>query len=167
MSLLKQYRKMAAGGEHFRGLSLVQHADAIGELIAKHKARTLLDYGSGAGQAYNKPHRLHLAWGVDIPTRYDPAFPKFANLPAGKFDGVICSDVAEHIPIDEVPVFIARLFGYAERFVWASVCCRLANKTFPDGTNLHVTVRPMAWWTELFAQESARTGVPFRLSETP
>lgn len=164
--ILNAYRKMAAGGLHFRGLSMVQHAETIGALIAKHGAKTLLDYGSGAGQAYAKPHRLHLKWGVDIPRRYDPAFPKFGAKPEGTFHGVICSDVLEHVPEAEVDKFIATLFGHAERFVFASVCCRPANKTFPDGTNLHITLHPWQWWADTFA-EHAKPGIEWVLVETP
>jgi hypothetical protein len=163
--ILREYRKMAATGLYFRGLSLVQHADAIGELITKHKAQTLLDYGSGAGEAYSKPHRLHMRWGVDIPRRYDPAFPKFAVKPSGTFHGVVCSDVLEHVPEAAVDGLIARLFGHAERFVFASVCCRPANKTFPDGTNLHITLHPREWWAERF--ERAAKGIDWVLVETP
>lgn len=165
--ILKQYRQMASSGTMFMGLSLVQHADAIGELIRKHGAKKLLDYGSGAGQAYAKPHRLHLKWGVDIPRRYDPAFAKFAAKPVGKFDGVICSDVLEHIPEENVDAFIAKLFEHAERFVFASVCCRPAQKTFPDGTNLHVTLHPLEWWVEHFKQHNAYRGIEWVLVETP
>jgi hypothetical protein len=109
-------------------------------------------------------------WGLkwwDI-TLYDPAFERICETPHGKFDGVLCSDVLEHIPELAVDLFIERLFGYATKFVWASVCCRPAKKTFPDGvTNLHVTVHDMAWWTAKFEQAKAKYGIDFYLTETP
>lgn len=166
--LIPLYRDMAAGGGQFRGLSILQHRQQIGELVRRHKARTLLDYGCGAGDAYRQPHRLHRELGLrwfDV-TLYDPAFPEHDERPAGQFDGVLCSDVLEHVPQSDVDAFIARLFSHARRFVWASVCCRPAKKTFPDGeTNLHVTIQPLAWWVALF--EDHCEGTPFVLVETP
>jgi hypothetical protein len=168
MSLLKHYRTMAATGQAFRGLTLLQSADAIGELIRQTGSISLLDYGSGAGEAYEKPHRVHKTWGVDRPRLYDPAFKKFAVKPSGTYHGVICSDVLEHVPESACPELVATLFGYAERFVFASFCNRPAKKTFPNGTNLHVTQRPREWWTALFdAEQAKRPAVRYELVETP
>jgi hypothetical protein len=81
---------------------------------------------------------------------------------------VICSDVLEHVPEAEVPMFVERLFKRARKHVWASVCCRPAKKTFP-GTqvNLHVTLQPVSWWSAWFEDCSRMHGVPFTLVETP
>lgn len=164
--LIKQYREMAGLGGNFRGFSLIDHAGDIAAVCARHRPRTLLDYGSGAGDAY-RTHAVHHDWHVKRVniTLYDPAFPHIDRLPTVQFDGVICSDVLEHLPEDEVDMLICNLFNFAKMFVWASVCCRPAKKTFPDGTNLHVTVKPIDWWRERFAQ--ACSGQTFYLVETP
>jgi hypothetical protein len=166
--LLKQYRKMAANGS-FRGLSVMQHSAQIAEVIKAHEATTLLDYGSGAGDAYHDPHNVHHTWGIKrVRIRlYDPSFKAFSHLPppGTRYDGVICSDVLEHIPEDQVSAFVQALFSYARKFVWASVCCRPAKKLFPDGTNPHVTVKPLQWWRDTFAEFAGET--PFYLVETP
>lgn len=163
MDDLQFYREQAARGKRFRGLSVLPHADVIGELIRWHEAKTLLDFGCGAGDQYKPPFELHKRWGIAKPLLYDPAFPTHCAVPVGQFDGVICSDVLEHLQPNEVPEFVARLFGYARSFVWASVCCRPAYKTFPDGRNLHLTVRPIGWWRAQFdAMEK-----PYMLEEAP
>lgn len=170
--LIPLYRSMAADGANFRGLSILQHAKQIRDLVKGHQARTLLDYGCGAGEAYKSPHRVHATWGLrwfDV-TLYDPAFPQLDDKPVGKFGGVLCSDVLEHVPEADVDAFIATLFTHARGFVWASVCCRPAKKCFPDGTNLHVTIHPLEWWRDRFtAAQLANPGatVPFTLVETP
>lgn len=167
--LIPLYKQMAATGVQFRGLSILQHKDQIRDLVRKHQAKTLLDYGCGAGDAYRSPNKVHREWGLQWfnVTLYDPAFREHDERPFGKFGGVLCSDVLEHIREDEVPAFIARLFSHAERFVWASVCCRPAKKTFPDTEiNLHVTLQPMDWWREQFAR-AATPGVEWVLVETP
>lgn len=161
------YRAMAEQGENFHGLSIVQHRDQIKRLIEKHGASTLLDFGCGRGDAYWIPHYLHRYWGVPRPELYDPSFDSHDKLPmtGHQFDGVLCSDVLEHIPAEDVDEFIAGLFGYAKKFVWASVCCRAAKKTFPDGTNLHVTIQPLGWWKRRFALKAG--GIHWELTETP
>jgi hypothetical protein len=171
--LISQYKLMAATGVHFPGTAIVTHKDEIKKLIKQYDARKLLDYGCGRGDAYRAPHRLHAEWGLkwwDV-TLYDPAFPAVSEVPHGKFDGVLCSDVLEHIPEEDVDEFVKRLFGYARKFVWASVCCRPAKKTFPDGgPNLHVTLYPLNWWVKRFTDVSIAMGddnAPFHLTETP
>lgn len=163
------YRTIAAKGDQFRGLSIIQYAEQIGELIARTESRTLLDYGSGAGDAYEEPIMLHQNWGIEKPTLYDPAFPAIDQLPGGKFDGVVCSDVLEHVKEGDVEVLIQRLFVYAERFLWASVCCRPAKKFFADGTNMHITIRKMSWWRDRFSEAAAKKGrhIVWQLTETP
>jgi hypothetical protein len=170
--LIAMYREIAARGEQFRGLSLLSNAVDIMELLSLQAkpigTLKLLDYGSGAGDAYEPPHSVHEVWGVPKPTLYDPAFDGIdVPPPAGtKFDGVICSDVLEHIPENECERLVNELFGYTDGFVWASVCCRPAKKIFADGTNMHVTVRKMAFWHKLFARVSASHTASYRLVET-
>lgn len=169
-NLIPQYQAMASTGLHFPGTAILQHVAAIQKMVRKHNAVNLLDYGCGRGDAYRAPHRLHAQLGLkwyDV-TLYDPAFPQHARpMPVGKkFDGVLCSDVLEHIPEGDVDAFIAGLFEHARRFVWASVCCRPAKKNFPDSdVNLHVTLQPLGWWYDKFGQHSG--GVDFQLTETP
>ena len=176
--LIKLYKQMAEDDANFRGLTILNHAKEIGALITKHKARSVLDYGCGAGDAYKSPHLLHRQWGLkwfEIEL-YDPAFQKHEEAPWGRFDGVVCSDVLEHIPEEDIDDTLGALFQYARKFVWASVCCRPAKKFFPDGvTNLHVTLKPMEWWEAKFETCGRATrlrledgaGVEWTLVETP
>lgn len=173
MDYLKAYRKMAEGGKQFRGLSVLTNATAIGKFIREMDARDLLDYGSGAGDAYRSPHKVHHTWGVKRPNvcLYDPSFEQYAKKPDRRFDVVICSDVLEHIPEEDVPRFIGGLFNHAKRGVWASVCTRPAKKFFPNtgspGVNLHVTVKPYEWWEQQFKDVAVLfVGVEWRLVET-
>lgn len=162
------YREMAAGGGSFRGLSILQHRKQIAKLARRADARTMLDYGCGAGDAYSSPHKLHrdfLLARQDV-TLYDPSFSKHNKPPRGKFDLVVCSDVLEHIPADQVDEFVRTLFSHTGKVLWASVCCRPAKKCFP-GTevNLHVTLQPYQWWHDTLTEHAA--GIEFHLVETP
>lgn len=162
--LLAYYQDAIKEGSQFFGVGVVQYAKPIRKLIQRTDSKTLLDYGCGLGHAYTK-QGLHKSWGVAMPTLYDPAVEKYSVKPAGTFDGVICSDVLEHVPEKLVDALIQELFQYGDKFVWASVCCRPAKKLFPDGKNLHVTIRPFAWWQAKMVKASQ--GKLFLLSETP
>lgn len=168
--LLPLYREMAADGQQFHGLSLLSHKDAIGKLIRRRNATTVLDWGCGRGDPYRGPHKVWREWGIkwfDI-WLYDPSFPSHDKTPpAGKqFDLVICSDVLEHVPGEDVDEFVLNLFAHTRGHVWASVCCRPAKKTFPqNGENLHVTLHPLQWWIDTFDQHCGTTS--YTLVETP
>lgn len=168
MDLRPLYREMAKTGDNFQGLSIIPHRQEIAAQIRRIGARTLLDYGSGKGNAYLPPHEIHKDWGVERPMLYDPAFAEHDVLPpAGyTFDGVLCSDVLEHVPSDQVRRVIAELFALSNGFVWASVCCRAAKKSFPDGRNMHVTIQPLEWWEGLFKQAADSSMATWVLVET-
>lgn len=163
--LAGMYRTMASQGANLYGLSILKHSSIIGGLIHRTGSKTLLDYGCGAGMAYDPPYEVHRAWAVEKPTLFDPAFASHDVLPIEQFDGVLCSDVLEHVPVEDLDAMMEELFSLARNFVWASVCCRPAKKSFPDGTNLHVTVRPLDWWQE--AMHRNANGRFFWLTETP
>ena len=79
---------------------------------------------------------------------YDPAYQPHNNLPAGKFDGVVCTDVLEHCPEEDIAWILGELFGYATKFVFANVACFPARKRLPSGGNAHCTIKPVKWWEE-------------------
>lgn len=166
LNLIETYRELASTGVQFRGLSVLRYADDIGSVIRKHGAQTLLDYGAGGGDAYYRPHSIQHQWNLPRPVLYDPAFPEHDELPNEVFDGVICSDVLEHVEQAFVGSVVRDLFSHASKFVWASVCCRAAKKWFPQtGQNMHVTVQPFDWWRNRFVK-AARPGVAWYLVES-
>ena len=144
-----------------------RHRDLIRKIIRRFNARTLLDYGSGRGDAYSGADALHRFWGVARPELYDPAFPTHDTLPPRvRFDGVLCSDVLEHIHPEDVERVIDDLFGHAERFVWASVCTR-RRRSVPERHEHARHVQPIEWWHERFTEAAARyPGVEWCLTET-
>jgi len=97
-------------------------------------------------------------WGVERIVCFDPAYEPFSRPPQGRFDGVICTDVLEHCPETDLAWIIAELFGFARRFVFASIACHPAVKRLPNGENAHCTVTPPQFWDELFI--SAANGCP-------
>lgn len=148
MSLIDQYKILHQAG-HFPGHSIQAHVEAITALVRTTSSKTLLDYGCGKGQQYISAN-LATEWGCR-PYLYDPAIVHLSRKPKGKFDGVICTDVLEHIPEEELLDVLRELFNYARKFAFFSICTRAAKKTLPDGRNCHLTIKPEEWWLSLIA----------------
>lgn len=174
-ALIAQYKCMHIEGEKFMGLpaeetfpgqNLLPQMGRIKDMILSFGGRTILDYGSGKGMQYRPmPIRfegigewpdIRSFWEVDEIYCYDPAYEPFNKLPDKKFDGVICTDVLEHCPEEDVPWIIDELFRYANRFVFANVACYPAKKRLPTGENAHCTIRPLQWWHDILRATSAR-----------
>ena len=147
----------AAGAESaegtFSGGSLVEHVPAIGALVRRTDARSVLDYGCGKATAYDGPlpeadgRTIRDYWGVEEVRLYDPGVERYSTYPEGEaFDGVVCTDVLEHIPPDDVDWALDELFGHARCFVFANVAAYPAYKTLADGSNAHATIEGPDWW---------------------
>lgn len=144
--------------ETFDGASLVPHIARIRMVIQEFRSKTLLDYGSGKGSYYQKKSfpvaggkklgSLQQYWGLQHLHLYDPGYPPLAILPDEVFDGVICTDVMEHIPEEDMDWVVDELLGYGRHFVYACIALYPAEKTFPDGSNVHVTLKDPKWWVE-------------------
>jgi hypothetical protein len=150
----------------FPGSSLAPQAERIRRLIEITGAANVLDYGSGKGRQYSargvelasgtRVESVQDYWDVDYVHCYDPCYPPFSKRPEGKFDGVVCTDVLEHCPEEDIGWILDEIFGYARHFVFANVACMPAKKRLPNGENAHVTVRPVPWWRDIIDGVAAR-----------
>jgi len=139
----------------FAGKMLAQHAPTVKMMIDRTGAKTLLDYGAGKGQSYRQKDiqigsvvapTIQEYWGLDEIRCYDPGYEPFSQLPSEHFDGVISTDVLEHITEPDLPWILDELFSYANCFVFANIACYPAKKNLPNGKNAHCTVREPDWW---------------------
>jgi hypothetical protein len=172
--LISQYHRLHVEGERSRGIApadmfsgenLLRHIGMVKGLCDRHRAQSLLDYGSGKGKKYRdtvvtlpdgtRYPSLSGFWGVSTISCYDPGYAPYSNLPTGKFDGVICTDVLEHCPEEDVDWIVAELFAFARKFVFANVACYPALKRLPDGQNAHCTIQQQEWWRELVVRTAA------------
>lgn len=149
----------------FPGKSLIPHVYRIKKLIDKYNVKTLLDYGSGKGiqyladaltsngemldeNTYKNPDNISLQqfWKLDEIKCYDPAYEPFMSLPEHPSDMVVCTDVLEHCPEQDIDWILDEMFGFAGKCLYANVACYPAKKTLPNGENAHCTIQPVEWW---------------------
>ena len=168
LKLKKLYQQMHIEGDKnfglapektFSGQSLPAQANKIKNLCDTFQAKSIFDYGCGKGQQY-KPMEIKdnngnilfnsilEYWGVSEIKLYDPNHKPFIELPTTKSDGVICTDVLEHIPEEDISWVIEELFKYANKFVFANIACFPAKKHLPNGENAHCTIREPQWWKD-------------------
>lgn len=148
----------------FDGRRLPKSAAVIGELVAATGSTSILDYGCGQGGDYRPfadadPHgriKSHPAWPGARVICYDPGYAPYAEPWTEPVDGVISTDVIEHIPDHDVPWVLADLFGQARRFVYVLAACYPARMILPNGENAHCTVRSPAWWRGQMALAARR-----------
>lgn len=152
--------------ETFDGRSLKDHVNAIRAGVEMCGLRTILDYGCGKATGYDKAHMtlpdgralhgLKEIWGVDDIRLYDPGYEPYSELPTGTFDGVVCTDVLEHCPEEDIGWIVDELFGFAEKFMFATVACYPARKKLPGGENAHVTLKGPGWWIDRIDAAAAK-----------
>ena len=146
--------------EMFDGRSLRPHVDPIKGLVDQFQISSLLDYGSGKAKGYDqielslpngqKVKGVREYWGVEKICLYDPGLEEHSSLPTSTFDCVISTDVLEHCPEEDMEWIVDEIFGFSRKFVLCTVALYPALKTLPNGENVHVTLKNIGWWVDLF-----------------
>jgi|TARA_B100001059_G_C17838367_1_gene589960 cyclopropane fatty-acyl-phospholipid synthase-like methyltransferase len=141
------YRSMHEDKNTYQGVSLFKETPNIANIVLITNSQTVLDYGCGKGSQYTDSH-LNILFHINDENiyMYDPGFPEHENIPEDKFDGVISTDVLEHIPEEIVPKILDEIYSKANKFVYLAICTRLAQAILPNGENAHCTVKEPDWW---------------------
>ena len=83
---------------------------------------------------------------------YDPGVPEHNKLPTKKHDMVICTDVLEHIPEEDLDWILREMCSLSNSTVFINVSCQPALKTFTTGKykgeNVHVSLFDHEWWVD-------------------
>ncbi len=101
----------------------------------------VLDYGCGQSRLVDWIARLNAAHAV----RYDPAIPEHSTLHSDGVDLVLCTDVMEHIPEDDVSDTLQEIASISIN-AYFNIALTPASEILPNGENAHCTVRPARWW---------------------
>ena len=126
-------REFQENNKAWAGYDVVKYQKKIKELVDRYGAKTILDYGCGKGLQYRERLPYGGAVGHELPEEqwqtfdqylgvkvycYDPCVAGFEQLlPAGtKFDGVICTQVLNSIPDDDMAWVRQTLESYATKF---------------------------------------------------
>jgi len=161
--LVDAYKVLHKEEDKFKGISLVGNVPIIYNIIKDNNCKTLLDYGCGKAIPYNTERHKELKlvkpvqelWEIDSFSLYDPGFEEYNKIPTGKYDIVICTDVLEHIPEQDLEWVLKRIFNYATKAVYLNISCVPAIKTFKEGKfkdrNVHVSVFDKDWWVKKIA----------------
>lgn len=151
--------------QFFTGHSLARYAEAIKQLADQFGAMSILDYGSGKGAQYVMAMNLKDGqrfssiaeyWDLDSLTCYDPGYEVFAEPPTGKFDGVISTEVLQHVPEEDMPWVVDELFTLAQKFLFVNASSFAADYLLPNGENAHSTIQPVKWWRDLIQGSATR-----------
>ena len=128
---VRQGAEFQKNNKSWAGYDVVKYQMKIKDLVVRYNAKTILDYGCGKGLQYKEPlpYASEDNWqtfdeylGVTV-YKYDPCVPEHSMLPpvGTKFDGVICTQVLNSIPDDDMPWVRDLLEGYATKFCFVGV----------------------------------------------
>lgn len=106
------------------------------------KGKSVLDYGCGKGGLVKAMAAAHPDWAFQ---EYDPAV-EGKNKEPRPADVVVCTDVLEHIEPEKVAAVLSHIASLAKVGAMFVVDTRPAKKTYPNGQNAHLTVKPAQWW---------------------
>jgi hypothetical protein len=116
-------------------------------LVIGTDSKTILDFGGGKGYQYSK-YKLHRSFNIEEQNIdiYDIGVPKYSKIPNKTYDGVISTDVLEHIYEEDLDEELTLLFSKAKKFVFITIFCGPSNTVLSDGTDAHVTIKTHKWW---------------------
>lgn len=163
--LIAEYTLIHAKSPVMDGNSTRKRREEIAEFIDKVKPQTVLDYGCGKAGHY-RDDRLHIYWGIEMPTLYDPAVEQFKIKPIGKFDAVLVVDVMEHLHPSKVDETLEEIMNYGGA-VFFNIDTQPAIKKFKDGTNFHTTLESCEWWLNKLSKFNNQVEVYFDKEEEP
>ena len=163
--ILENYKKFHKFGtkkltpsKTFAGYSLAKWINIIKKIIEENNCKSLIDYGCGKAILYNnkitidniKYNNVKDFWKIKDCFLYDPAIDIYDNYPKDKSDIVICTDVIEHIPEEDVITFIDDIYNLAHNSVFIVIATMPASKYFENGKNIHICLKSKDEWKEIF-----------------
>lgn len=110
--------------------------------------KSILDYGCGKGGLVAALEDRYP--NIDV-YGYDPAVERFSSMPVEKADLVVCTDVLEHIPEEELPETIERIASISMN-AFFHLHHGKAIFYLESGENAHCTIWTQEQYRELFSK---------------
>ena len=169
---LRYYKKMHIDGYNlidgrkrepnnaYDGKSTIIFAPLVKNIIKQNNIKSMLDYGCGKGFYYENAvnisginnKNLREFWGINIDI-YDPCYEKYNILNQDKkYDLIICIDVLEHIPKEDIPSVLSLISNLTNKYIFLNVACNEAVALLPNGENAHINIQEPEWWYEQILQ---------------
>ena len=126
-------RQFQQQNKSWAGYDVVKYQNQVKDLVDRYNAKTILDYGCGKGLQYQERLPYGMQLGENMPEdqwqtfdqylgvtvyRYDPCVEGLETPPPAevKFDGVICTQVLNSIPDDDMVWVRKELEQRADKF---------------------------------------------------
>ena len=106
-------------------------------------AQTVLEYGCGRSTLSDY---VESEMGVNW-SKYDPAIKEHSTPPSTPSDLIVCTDVMEHIPEEDVDDVLAHIKSLSD-CVFFNISTRPAKNVLPNGENAHCTVWNEEKWRD-------------------
>lgn len=118
------------------------------EFLKSRLLTNILDYGCGKGMLAKE---IYYTYGIWV-SNYDPTVEEYSTRPTGKWDGITCMDVLEHVEPELLTEVLNDLksLGTVGCLYYFNVALVPSNKTLADGRNAHLIVRDQDWWLGVF-----------------
>ena len=150
--------KLIKGSETFKLYSLSKSIVELRKIIKETNSSSIIDFGCGKAMYYFNSlniediefKSLKEYWGVKEIILYDPAVKIFSKYPWKQCDGIISTDVLEHIPEDDILEIIDDIFSLAKKFVYFVIAIYPASKFFENGENIHLCLKSKEEWSNIF-----------------
>ena len=142
----------------FDGKSLAPWIVHIKKIIDFTGSTSILDYGCGKAKLYKNQFNIQDRnydglmdyWNIKDLKLFDPGVEEYEKYPAKKYDGVVCTDVLEHIRKSDLDIVVKDIFNFSDKFVFFVISTILDQKILSDGRNVHQTVENEDWWKNFF-----------------
>lgn len=142
--LVPQYAKLHASQPYGEGGMSDDLRQRIADIAGYYPA-SVVDFGCG------RSHNAMKIWPTAKHHLYDPAIPGLKIFPRERFELGLCTEVLEHIPLEEIDNLLWEMRCLSDRWV-CTIHTAPAAQVLPNGENAHCLQRPADWWVARFAR---------------
>ena len=120
----------------------------IQDIIAKHNAETILDYGAGKATL---TRACRIAGMTETITPYEPGVPEYAELPE-PHDVVVSFGVLEHVEPELIDQVLKHTHSLTKTVAYHEIGTLPSKHIMPDGRPAHLIVEKAPWWKRKLEQ---------------